>query len=230
MERLIMPHSELEDDKLFTLSRTRLKTGSVIGVGHSLIHQMGNNSESDLFLSLHVYGDYDDRDCVTSDARLYDLHNERIQRINGGVFFNLKEDEIDLIEEGPKGDFPTKLRHNIEWIKRMKSMKLKGIDIDENFQTELINAIYNSSQIDEIFDYLHEMFDDNNHVLDSNRWNILRGELIEASKLQDQLNSNTSKDDAFQGYAEMYDGLSRHTLYESIHAKLPGFFQRKICS
>jgi SAM-dependent methyltransferase len=197
----------VEDDKIHTLSRTKLKPGTVVGVGHSLIHQMGNSSSNEGYISLHVYGDLVQRENVTADARLYDLESGKVQRVNGGVFFALPENEIDAFEDGPMGDFPTRLRHHIELVRRLRRIKHGGLSIDENRLFELIEEIYCGQQLNELISFLDEMFDEEYHVTDSSQWNILRRELIEAAALQNELNSAGNSDDAFKGYAELYDEI-----------------------
>ena len=59
----------VEDDQLFALNRTYFKYGQIVGVGHSLIHQMGNYSDKNV-LTLHVYGLEEDVNMVSGEARL----------------------------------------------------------------------------------------------------------------------------------------------------------------
>ena len=108
----------IEDDYLVTTDRRTFAAGSVIRVANDLIHQMGNTGK-DRFLSLHLYGCDDREGDITSEARLYELEDDRIQRVDGGVFYGLTNDEILRTEPGPKTDFTTRLRHRIELLRRL---------------------------------------------------------------------------------------------------------------
>jgi len=54
-----------EDGRLETLARWQVEPGDVIGVGHGLIHQMGNPTHDTFFLSLHTYGTSEQVEDVT---------------------------------------------------------------------------------------------------------------------------------------------------------------------
>ena len=103
---------------LRTCDRRLFSPGSVLSVSHDMIHQMGNMGWQP-YLTLHLYGSYDRRGGVTSDARLYDFDECRIQLTNGGVFFNLPESEINCREPAPETDFGTRLRFKVELLKRL---------------------------------------------------------------------------------------------------------------
>ena len=108
---------QIRQGQLTTLSRTVCPAGTVVGVDHQMIHQMGNVGHSP-FLTLHLYGaDGFDKD-VTADARLYELDEGTIQFTSGGVFFDLPEDKINRREPAPSADFPTTLRHKTELCNR----------------------------------------------------------------------------------------------------------------
>ncbi len=113
---------KLEDGVMTTAERRIFEPGSVVGVGHDLIHQMGNPG-SEPFLSLHLYGCYERDGDVTADANLYDLDEGKVQITTGGVFFSLPEDAIDRREEGPASDFPTRLRYKVELLRRLLKME-----------------------------------------------------------------------------------------------------------
>lgn len=105
-------------DRLVTAERREFDSGAVVGVSHDLIHQMGNLGK-DPYLTLHLYGCYGRKSDVTADARLFELDEGVIQRTCGGVFFALPEDRIDSREPSPAADFPTKIRHKVELLKRL---------------------------------------------------------------------------------------------------------------
>lgn len=70
-----------------------LSKGEAIQVSNQLIHQMGNPSSTP-FLSLHVYGASSRSECVTADAKNFELEKDRIAHTTGGAFFNLPEDQV----------------------------------------------------------------------------------------------------------------------------------------
>ncbi|MCB0662997.1 MAG: cysteine dioxygenase family protein, partial [Saprospiraceae bacterium] len=118
----------IEDGYISTLNRWNVKPGDIVGVGHELVHQMGNTTSDTFFLSLHVYGEREAIENITGDARVFDLENETIQRVDGGVFFALPPEGVKRIEEGPRGDFPTRLRHMVELIRRLEKMEKLGVN------------------------------------------------------------------------------------------------------
>ncbi len=86
-----------------------------------LIHQMGNPG-SRPFLSLHVYGKQANTGHVTGEARIFALHENCIQRTDGGVFFALPEDQILRREPGLTAEPVVTLRHH-----RLKRDRLSTI-------------------------------------------------------------------------------------------------------
>lgn len=109
---------KMRDGRLTTAERKVFEAGDVVSVAHDLIHQMGNVG-AEPFLSLHLYGCYGRSGDITADARLYELNEGNIQRTSGGVFFDLPEDAVSAREPGLEADFPTRLRHDVELLKRM---------------------------------------------------------------------------------------------------------------
>ncbi len=112
---------KLDGGTLTTAERRTFEPGSVVAVGHDLIHQMGNPG-AEPFLSLHLYGCHDRTGGVTADAHLYDLDHGAVQITGGGVFFALPEDAVDRREAGPAPDFPTRLRYKVELLRRLLAM------------------------------------------------------------------------------------------------------------
>lgn len=193
----------VEDEILSTTSRKQFNAGDVVAVSHTFVHQMGNPTDEP-FLSLHVYGDLEAIDNVTGDARLFDLRTDEIQRINGGVFFDLWEDEIARREPGPKGDFPTRLRHMVELAKRMRTA-----GADENRIQEVLGETFGPDQNERLLEFIKSIIDENNHTDNSLQWGILNQELRAAAALQADLQSEdeASSSDAFKHYAELYDAV-----------------------
>ncbi|MCO4764516.1 MAG: cysteine dioxygenase family protein [Myxococcales bacterium] len=107
----------LRDGQLSTQARSQVSSGTTLPVHHQLIHQMGNQG-SEPYLTLHVYGAPPAHEGITSQARLYELHRDRVQRIDGGMFFGLRQDEVTSEEPGVRADACTRLRHHVELLKR----------------------------------------------------------------------------------------------------------------
>jgi len=194
----------VQDDEITTLARWVVKPGDVLGVGHSLVHQMGNPSEKDPFVSLHIYGVQEQVDNVTGDARLYELNEQKIQRINGGVFFALPESEIARRENGPVGDFPTLLRHQVEHANRLIAIHGHEADVIEKER----QSICGSEKLPQLHDFLEGIIDpETSKTNNSMQWKVLNMELKATARLQNKLNARSSKEDSFHKYAELYDEL-----------------------
>ena len=113
---------KLKDQKLTTLSREVVKSGTTLKVTASLIHQMGNPGESNFF-SLHVYGNVDLEGGITNEARIFDYSRNELLFVNGGIFYLLPESEIVHREKLPEADLATRKRDLIEAAKRAKTMR-----------------------------------------------------------------------------------------------------------
>lgn len=163
-----------ENGILRTLSRSNFEYGEIVGVGHSLIHQMGNLTCENV-LTLHVYGVEHDIENVTGDANLYDPSNGTIQIINGGVFFDLPNTQIEDIVEGPKGDYPTQLRNLIELARRVKCYNSNSIKLKE-----IEALIVSDSQIMQLRNFVNEIRGVTGDILNENQWKILNKELCAA--------------------------------------------------
>ena len=98
----------LEDDKLTTVTRTRVKSGDVLGVNQMMIHQLGNPTIDQNILSLHIYGTDEDNDDITPPfSRIYALEKNEIQIHAGGKFFALNNHEVNSIKSGITSDYLT---------------------------------------------------------------------------------------------------------------------------
>lgn len=209
-----------EDEDISTLARWQVKEGDVLGVGHSLVHQMGN-SDQEPFLSLHIYGHVDPQDNITGEARIFDLYHQQIQRVNGGAFFNLKDNEIVKKQEGPKADFATELRFHLESYKRM--LKAGDPEAEAYYQ-----YIFDPAHMAPLITYLKEITDvDTDRVNHSIQWKILKRELREAAAVQaahDQVGGTT---DTFHKYAEVYDRIIGHSCLDSFMERYIEFFAKQ---
>ncbi|MEL7121211.1 MAG: methyltransferase domain-containing protein [Bacteroidota bacterium] len=194
------------EDQITTLARWTMHSGEAIGVHHNLVHQMGNSSDQN-FLSLHVYGLAENINNVTDDARVFDLEKKEIHRIDGGVFFALPSNEINLIEEGPEPDFPTRLRYMTELVKRLKKMEDNGIQSPNRTLKESKEQFVDANSINKLIEDLKNTIDEAGHHTNSIFWRILNWELKEAAILQKELTSEDDTADSFHKYAEMYDSI-----------------------
>ena len=112
---------KLEKQKLTTISREIVKSGTTLKVAPSLIHQMGNPGESNFF-TLHVYGNMNLESGITNEARIFDYSRNELLFVNGGIFYLLPEDKIVRREELPEADYETRSRDLIEAAKRAKAI------------------------------------------------------------------------------------------------------------
>jgi predicted metal-dependent enzyme (double-stranded beta helix superfamily) len=112
---------KLKKQKLTTISREIVKSGTTLKVIPSLIHQMGNPGESNFF-TLHVYGNVNLEGGITNEARIFDYSRNELLIVNGGVFYLLPEDKIVRREELPEADYETWSHDIIEAAKRAKAM------------------------------------------------------------------------------------------------------------
>ncbi len=83
----------IRNEELQFAKKEILTKGQIIKVVNAMIHQMGNPS-TEKYMSLHIYGCNQRSECVTSDARNYELEWDRINHTTGGAFFNLPDDQI----------------------------------------------------------------------------------------------------------------------------------------
>ncbi|MCB0632732.1 MAG: methyltransferase domain-containing protein [Saprospiraceae bacterium] len=197
----------LENGKLTTLARWDVSPGDIVGVSHTLIHQMGNPTEQTPFLSLHIYGNVEEIKNVTGDARIFDPGKQVIYRVDGGVFFGLPEEKIKKTEPGPAADFPTSLRHMTELIRRLRKMESADIDLQGYDLEAFINDTFSFKQRGSLIRYLKDITDENDHQVNSIAWRILNRELKEVAKLQLELGGLAKSKDHFHKYAQLYDGL-----------------------
>ncbi len=112
---------KLEKQKLTTISREIVKSGTTLKVTPSLIHQMGNPGESNFF-TLHVYGNMNLESGITNEARIFDYSRNELLFVNGGIFYLLPEDKIVRRKDLPEADYATWSRDLIEAAKRAKTM------------------------------------------------------------------------------------------------------------
>ena len=198
-----------QDNEIKTLSRAPVKPGQVLAVGHQLVHQMGNPSQTN-FLTFHLYGCYGRTHSITGDARIFDLEENQIQRTDNGVFFAMAENQIKLREPGPHPDYLTWLRNVIELknrIDRARKHEALSPELEQRDQQavrKLCDPV-NWNRLEQ--DLMQHVDEKTGHMTDLGYWNLLRSELIAAAKLQKSFLFPQDQGDPFFTYAELYDEL-----------------------
>ncbi|MDH3639348.1 MAG: cysteine dioxygenase family protein [Gammaproteobacteria bacterium] len=99
--------------------RMTMRIDDVFAVDHTLIHLMGNPTETP-FVSLHLYGRADSAESITGGARIFELYENKIQRTDGGVFFCLPEGDIERRESCPDADPETRILHHKLMLDRIE--------------------------------------------------------------------------------------------------------------
>ncbi len=193
------------EGKISTLARWTMKERDAVGVHHTLVHQMGNATHDKFFLSLHVYGEPEDVANVTGDARVFDLENQTIQRVDGGVFFALPAEQVKRFEKGPRPDFPTRLRHMIELIRRLRKMENQKANKSGKDLRSVIEDFMSVDHLPALIHNLKAHTDENGHQTNSVFWKILNWELRQAAILQNELLHEQKASDHFHQYANLYD-------------------------
>ena len=167
---------KIEGNQISTLSRTNFNYGQIVGVEHNLIHQMGNMTNENI-LTLHIYGLEEIKENVTGDANLYDIENSKIQIINGGVFYNLPSNEIAEVIEGPKADFPTRLRDIVELGNRL------SLANPASKRIETIKQKIQSGEYCDLFNsYILNVKNSEGKIQNPIQWKILKKEIAAANK------------------------------------------------
>ena len=105
--------------RLSRRSRETMSRGDVVAVDHSLIHLMGNPTDTPM-MSLHLYGRAASADSITGGARVFDLYENCIQRTDGGVFYCLPEGDIVRRECCPEPDPDVRRIHHQLMLSRLE--------------------------------------------------------------------------------------------------------------
>lgn len=213
----------VQDGQINTLSRVGMRPGQVVAVGHELVHQMGNPTQQP-FLTLHVYGNYDRSGNITSEARIFDLTEGKIQRGNGGAFFALPEEGIIRREAGPDADYLTWLRNHVELIRRVQRLEEAGLNGTLHQSEQLIDQLFDTQQWARFEEDLAENLDEEGHGTNSIFWKLLNHELKEAAALQKELLEQQDTQDSFATYAELYDAVIGKPCLENFMAGYLRFF------
>lgn len=199
----------VQNGQISTLSRINVKPGQIVYVGHDLVHQMGNRTEDVRFLSFHLYGSRQHDHAITADARVFDLNEGCIQRVDWGVFHALPERDIKQREQAPEPDFPTWLRNTVEIIRRVRTARLHHCDESNKDLGRLLADLFDKecSQRQRLLDDLSEQLDERGHAINGYFWKLLCRELSEAAVLQNDVLQTQPDEDSFSSYAELYDAV-----------------------
>ncbi|MEE9345369.1 MAG: methyltransferase domain-containing protein [Methylococcales bacterium] len=199
----------VQDDEITCLSRTILKTGQAMAVGHQLVHQMGNTTQDQRFITFHLYGNKQRDHDITGNARVYDLNKGSIERTDGGVFHALPQHLINSQEPAPTPDYMCWLRNTVDIIKRVRIAHAGGCkDINRDLD-QLVNDLFDSNKKDMLLTDLKPYVGSDGHAINAYWWKLLCHELTQAAALQTELQQDTTatNNDAFQTYAELYDAV-----------------------
>lgn len=217
----------ISDQMMTTVAREIFEVDRVVAVGHELVHQLGNPTKDQQFLSLHMYGLYDSSfslASVTCDARVVDLTRKEVERVDGGMFFDLPENQIKIKEECPAPDFHTWLRHTIEYIRRLHRMD----DPSRNaYKRELIDQINHGDNFQWLERELFRFVDENGHMTQPYYYELLRYELIQGADLQAHLEDKRNDSDRFHTYAELYDEVIGKPCLEDFMANYIDFIHKQ---
>ena len=113
---------ELRGSLLKQISSEVVQPGTILGVSHELIHQMGNRG-NERFLSLHLYGTVEPSERITGGARIYDVGEGCIKQTDGGVFFALAEEQILSRQPGLKTDHQVLAWHRARLNDRLQRIR-----------------------------------------------------------------------------------------------------------
>lgn len=202
----------VDSNSLSTLARWQVEPGAVVGVSHSLVHQMGNPTKDQKFLSLHVYGLAENIDSVTGDARVFDLEKGNIQRVDGGVFFALPPDEIKRVEKAPSPDWPTRLRHMVELVRRLRKMDMAEQPCEHKNLDEVIKCTYSVLHLGRLRGHMQSIVNKPGFNTSSREWCLLTFEMNEAAKLQIELQEESRLPEHHLDFVEMHEVLSSHDM------------------
>lgn len=167
-----------DGEQIVTVNRTRLTPERILGVGHDLVHQMGNPG-NERFLSLHIYGNPDCQKNVTGDARIFDLLQEEIVKTDGGVFYGLPEKAVNSRTGLLQSDYYTWLHDATKKLQRAIRAK--------NDTAGLLKKIADESNWQRLKNDLKSRVDESGRVTDSRYWKWLKASLKEMSSIQGKL-------------------------------------------
>lgn len=199
----------VQDDEITCLSRTLLKPGQAMAVGHQLVHQMGNTTDDQRFITFHLYGNKQRTHDITGNARVFDLNKGIIEYTDGGVFHALPQQLVNSEEPAPTPDYLCWLRNTVDITKRVRAAQAAGCNEINRDIDQLINDLFDQDKKASLLADLNQHVGTDGHAINSYWWKLLCHELTQAAALQTEClhNSTSTTDDAFQTYAELYDSV-----------------------
>ncbi len=216
----------VQDGEITCLSRTLLKTGQSMAVGHQLVHQMGNTTDDQQFITFHLYGNTQRNHDITADARVFDLNKGIIERTNGGVFHALPQHLVNSTEPAPTPDYLCWLRNTVDITQRVRAAKNAGFTNLSRHLDTLHNDLFDRRKKQQLLADLNQHVNSDGHAINSYWWKLLCHELTVAAQVQAELLQDTSSsNDAFQTYAELYDSVIGQPCLDSFISKYLQFMR-----
>jgi predicted metal-dependent enzyme (double-stranded beta helix superfamily) len=130
---------QLIENRLELIGRVKQRPQDIICVDHELIHQMGNPSAKESFLSLHIYGGSRSQDSITREAKVFDLWGGTTSRVNGGVFYGLSLSEVVDRQDGLESNALARYLDGVELFLRLSKVGKETDSESEMMLEELIN-------------------------------------------------------------------------------------------
>jgi hypothetical protein len=172
----------VKDGAMTTKIRNRQAPGEVNPVTHELIHQMGNVTDQP-FISMHMYGCPNPEGDITEDSRIYDFYEGKVQLTTGGVFFCLPESDIsERLDECPRPDYATWLRHHTEMLARLKRILKAQTDASLTAKAQELQAeLFDEASMARMQNAINALCNDDGTIADAFAWDQLWSE-IEAAR------------------------------------------------
>ena len=121
-------------------------------------------------------------------------------------------------KEGPRADFPTHLRFELESCKRKLAAGTANTQ-------RLKESIFSADKRKRLLEHLRNITDAESHKTDNSiQWRILNQELREAAEFQTMVGPDKETSDHFHKYAEVYDHVIGRASYDSFMEKYLDFF------
>ena len=114
-----------DDNFISTIYKEKLSENEVLAVNQALIHQMGNPFDENC-LSLHVYGTSTVSKSVTANSQIFEIGKHEIQEVNGGVFYDLKNNDIAKRTPGLRADKITEIQHYSQLLNLYHKANFRG--------------------------------------------------------------------------------------------------------
>ncbi len=87
-----------QNNHIKLIEKQSFKPNDIVLVTNEFIHQMGNQTDTP-YLTLHIYGTNEPKEVITADSLIFEIENNRIVKTTGGAFFQLDENEIEVLDD-----------------------------------------------------------------------------------------------------------------------------------